>query len=260
MSTQQERLAEIADAIREKEGSTAPIPANEFAERIRALTIGAPPTELPDGYTQLQYIQTNYYTAISTNLPLTTDTTRIVMDIEPVQSDTSNSGRLVFVAYNTSSSLSKPPIIFIQAVQGTSELAFLSGLNSSDAVSIYSGYTLSNFERVKFDFDTLNKTLKINDSYVEFDPSSIVGSSMYLGNNGFFCFWKNTNTFGYGGGVIMKIYSAQIYINNDLFGNFVPCKNPSGEIGLYNTISKSFQGNVSTASASYSEPIAGPAV
>ena len=34
MSTQETRLREIADAIREKEGSTEPIPANAFASRI----------------------------------------------------------------------------------------------------------------------------------------------------------------------------------------------------------------------------------
>ena len=34
MSIQEEKLTEIADAIRTKEGSTDPIPANEFASRI----------------------------------------------------------------------------------------------------------------------------------------------------------------------------------------------------------------------------------
>lgn len=41
MATLQEiNLKEIADAIREKEGSTGPIPAEEFASRIRALETG----------------------------------------------------------------------------------------------------------------------------------------------------------------------------------------------------------------------------
>lgn len=41
MSTQQSNLKAIADAIREKEGSTEPIPANAFAERILDLQIGS---------------------------------------------------------------------------------------------------------------------------------------------------------------------------------------------------------------------------
>lgn len=40
MSLQETMLKEIADAIREKEGSTGPIPAEEFANRIRALETG----------------------------------------------------------------------------------------------------------------------------------------------------------------------------------------------------------------------------
>lgn len=39
-SLQETMLKEIADAIREKEGSTGPIPAEEFANRIRALETG----------------------------------------------------------------------------------------------------------------------------------------------------------------------------------------------------------------------------
>lgn len=39
-SLQESMLKEIADAIREVEGSTGPIPAEEFANRIRALSAG----------------------------------------------------------------------------------------------------------------------------------------------------------------------------------------------------------------------------
>lgn len=45
MSTQETRLREIADAIRAKEGSTEPIPANAFASRILALEMN----RLPEG-------------------------------------------------------------------------------------------------------------------------------------------------------------------------------------------------------------------
>ena len=45
MSVQETRLREIADAIRAKEGSTEPIPANAFASRILALEMN----RLPEG-------------------------------------------------------------------------------------------------------------------------------------------------------------------------------------------------------------------
>ena len=40
MSTQSEKLTAIANAIRAKEGSSDPIPANDFPERIAAIETG----------------------------------------------------------------------------------------------------------------------------------------------------------------------------------------------------------------------------
>lgn len=40
MSIQETKLKAIADAIREKDGTTEPIPANTFPERIRAIPSG----------------------------------------------------------------------------------------------------------------------------------------------------------------------------------------------------------------------------
>lgn len=56
MSTQGIKLKEIADAIREKEGTTAPIPAKDFADRILALPVGVenPAATLPDASTQAE--------------------------------------------------------------------------------------------------------------------------------------------------------------------------------------------------------------
>ena len=60
MSTQEGKLKAIADAIRQKEGTTEPIPANSFASRILALEAGGAPegvctinltTSDPDGGT-----------------------------------------------------------------------------------------------------------------------------------------------------------------------------------------------------------------
>jgi len=56
LSTQGIRLQAIADAIREKEGTTALIPAETFAERILALPVGvqAPEITLPAAGTQAE--------------------------------------------------------------------------------------------------------------------------------------------------------------------------------------------------------------
>lgn len=46
MSIQEERFKAIADAIREKDGSTEPIIANNFAERIKAIHSGVPDEDM----------------------------------------------------------------------------------------------------------------------------------------------------------------------------------------------------------------------
>ena len=46
MSVQETKMKEIADAIREKDGTTEPIPANDFPERIRAIQGGGGGIEL----------------------------------------------------------------------------------------------------------------------------------------------------------------------------------------------------------------------
>lgn len=56
MSFQQENLQAIADAIREKEGSTDPIMPIDFPDRIRALSTG---TSLPDGGALNQVLMKN---------------------------------------------------------------------------------------------------------------------------------------------------------------------------------------------------------
>lgn len=44
----------------------------------------------------------------------------------------------------------------------------------------------------------------------------------------------------------MKLYSMQVYDNGTLVRDFIPCKNASGEIGLYDTVNAAFYGNAGT--------------
>jgi len=236
---------------------------NKIEQGIAALyeSGGGPAITLPDGYKRLKYIQNNYYTSIPSEISVTTDTTRIVMDFEPIELYTPYRQYLVY-AYN--GVLSHPSIV-VWSEEGTDEITFFSGLNfnygdSNPGKKINSGYTMSPFSRATFDFDTLNKTLTINDLPIVVPESAIVGSGTSLGGN--FCFGighvSSTPSKTYA--VRAKIYSAQIYVNNDLFGDYVPCQDSSGIVGLYNIISGTFCTNTNTFNSSYCEPLAGPIV
>ena len=48
------------------------------------------------------------------------------------------------------------------------------------------------------------------------------------------------------GKVTAKLSMCKIYTGNTLLRNFIPCMNPSGEIGLYDLVSKEFYGNSGT--------------
>lgn len=52
-----------------------------------------------------------------------------------------------------------------------------------------------------------------------------------------------------------KLYSSQIYTNDSKIKDFVPCKNPSGVIGLYDLVDKAFHANAHSGAL-----IAGPEV
>lgn len=52
---------------------------------------------------------------------------------------------------------------------------------------------------------------------------------------------------------LLRLYSCQIYDNGTITRYFVPCKNPYGEVGLYDLVSNVFFGNAGTGSF-----IAGP--
>ena len=44
----------------------------------------------------------------------------------------------------------------------------------------------------------------------------------------------------------MAVYSCQLYDNGSLIRNFIPCINPDGETGLYDTVNSKFYGNAGT--------------
>lgn len=46
----------------------------------------------------------------------------------------------------------------------------------------------------------------------------------------------------------MRLYSCQIYDNGTLVRDFVPCKNPSGAVGLFDLVNSVFYGNIGSGS------------
>lgn len=75
-------------------------------------------------------------------------------------------------------------------------------------------------------------------SFVFSDASFTAPSTMYL-----FSVHNGGSSYA---NASMKLYACQIYDNGALVRNFVPCKNSSGAVGLYDTVEKQFYTNAGT--------------
>lgn len=235
MSTQETKLKAIADAIREKDGTTEPISANDFPSRIRAI-----PSEqagLPAGYTKLEYIESSGTQYINTWF-YPTPKTRVVADI-------------------TLPEYSAAMYLFGMRSEGSTTAAeqFMVGYLAANRLR-YSYYgTFKNLLNVQglTDRAVINadkNVLSVGDTSVTMDETALEGPASYP----LFLFAYNNvgRVAGYTSG---KLYSCQIYDNDILQMDLVPCINPRGVVGLYDVEGKTFFGSFGTG-----EFIAGSAV
>jgi hypothetical protein len=89
-------------------------------------------------------------------------------------------------------------------------------------------------------------------------PQSVINNTVTTGNNGAQTFTApytltlfalhRASIIKSGSTGALKIYSCQIYDNEKLVRNFVPCKNASGVAGMYDLVEKRFYGNAGTGS------------
>lgn len=303
MSTQEAKLRAIADAIREKEGSAAPIPANDFPARIRAIstapeglyTITVEPdneasgnvlgggaasegmvvtvwadaaedytftgwqengqtvstdaeytfpvegnraltaafakqSRLPTGYTELEYIQSDLGSYIQTDITSNFKNLRIVMDVEYLGSALSGSRYTL----STNNATSNVYLIFMRYTGGKIMYRF------SNNTGVYQSVSLDD-ERVTVDLNFQTQKLSVGNSVFDLYAADIAN------NNTIRLFGANSDK--------GKLYSTKIYMGGTLTADYVPCTNPSGEIGVYDLVGRKFYSNFGTKAFT-----AGPAV
>ena len=293
MSIQEEKLKAIADAIREKDGTTELIPANDFPERIRAIssvpdglrtiTLAADPPEggtvsgggvasdgmtvtvkaeaaegynsagwqengedvseepeytftvtgdrslvaaftektsrIPDGYTEVEYIQTDSNFGVDTELVLKPNKTRIVMDFV-AEAHVTPYRPVGGTAYT-----------FWIARTAENTLSFRIGTSNT---TVNRTINLTG-QRTTLDVDLVASTIKVMDEIISLGSTNPdTKHNIYIA----------ANTEGKGwGSILMSLYSVKIYEDAEIFRDYVPCINPSAESGLYDLISQKFYPN-----------------
>lgn len=186
---------------------------------------------LPSGYTQLEYIQSSGTQYIDTGFKPNQDT-RVTCDFEYTSSVEEQT---IFMARKTSAQDQ------FGLFHNTSGWTFRYGANS--AVN----NTIGIMDRILLDINKNVATLngvKLTNSAATFNT----GTNLML-------FVRNTNG-TLNNYAIAKLYICSIYSDETtMIRNFIPCKNPSGAIGLYDTVNSQFYANAGTGTF-----IAGPEV
>lgn len=212
------------------------------------VTVFAMASRLPDGYTELEYISTDVYTRIPTGIRATIDTTRVVMDIAPIEHK--NVRSYFFDAVNVSS----PYYTLWYGLRNNEtdgNMLWASGYygNSSSGYGSFN-YSFDYESRITIDMDCPSKKLKIGNTIISISPAETT-SMKDAGDLNFGGYYPSIND---AFTQRMSIYSAQVYLAGVLKGDFIPCVKDDGTIGMYNLVNDTFYG------ASHGTLTPGPAV
>lgn len=207
-------------------------PIKELSKDTEWIFQFVPGPKLPSGYTELEYIQSSGTQYIDTGFKPNQDT-RVVTKFDMLQTDTawrklwgsgSGSYNLDFALWN----------------DGTTKLQSYYGTKTNNAVPI-TGMSL--------DVDANKNIWKYSGETITFDKNNFTCAySMYIFNV------NKDNDPNYLPGM-MKLYLFKIYDNDVLVRDFIPCKNSSGTIGLYDSVNNQFYQNAGTGTF-----IAGPEI
>lgn len=182
---------------------------------------------LPSGYTQLEYIQSTGTQYINTGFVPSPDT-RAVIDAQ----------------------------ITAQTAASAAYLGERSGSGGTDKTA-YELWSMRTGANISSDFfgNRVSKTMSTIGTRVLIDKNkasvtingSTITNSAAAGTATLPIFLLASNDKGTAAfGIAAKLYACQLYDNGALVRDFVPCKNASGAVGLYDTVGAQFYANAGT--------------
>lgn len=183
----------------------------------------SPAGRLPEGYTELEYIESSGTQWINTGFTPNQDT-RVVCDVV-FPGTTGTSGKYVFGSRTTLAQNSYTYFSYNSKYETT--------YNTQDNVC-YQNLITGRFIVDKNKNITTTNGTEYSHTYANFTCPG----PLYL-------FALNNNGSLFGGGSL-SLYSCQIYDNEALVRDFIPCTDPSGAVGLYDLVNASFYANAGT--------------
>lgn len=192
------------------------------------------PRDLPNGYTQVEYIESTGTQYINTGFKANQNS-RIVFD---------------FMLYDYSNA--RP---MFGARDGAGKNAFCLFANQNKTYQRdYASVQSANLGTVKFErtIVELNKNqFIVGDSVLD-----TASASTFSGSYPVFLFAVNNGGSLHSSGVTSgQLYSCQIYDNGTLVRDYIPCVNDSGAAGLYDLVNGAFYTNAGTGAFTAGQPL-----
>ena len=183
-------------------------------------------SKLPSGYQQLEYIESTGTQYVDTGV-VPNHNTAVMLDIDIVNAD--NWG----------------PIFGSRDANVTNEFCMF----AHNPTSVYQdGY--GNVAHVNISVSsvlgrqTINKAL--NNTYINDELKNSFTAATFQGTYPMFLFQINSGGSAVAYKISGRIYKAVITKSSTIVRDFIPCKNPSGAVGLYDTVNGTFYGNSGT--------------
>lgn len=198
-----------------------------------AVKVGNTHTILPAGYQQLEYIESTGTQYINTGFK-PSGKSRIIMDCAP----TSLSSTFCFYCSRTAASAT---------ASDTNTLFFYSNAYRGDYYGASSSTSGCYSANARFAIDNNQGMIYIGDNYIISNTTTSTSSPMpWILMASAIASGSAIDTSSLGNYASMKLYSCKIYNADTLVRDFIPCKNPSGAVGLYDTVNGTFYGNSGT--------------
>lgn len=211
---------------------------------------GPGPSRLPEGYTEVEYIESDKNCLIDTEIRAAANEkpdVKVAIDVEPIDDPTSTSSYFIYSVYTVTSPSIKS---YYYTINWKTTSGVYAQLSSNAEKSVLANTTP---RRMNMELDGSNHTFTLDGKSVSLGTTSSMGST----TGGYIYIFGNLNTTLSNFRIRAKLYSCKIYKGSDypLVRDFVPCIDPTGAVGLYDLVGGEFYGNSGTGTLT-----AGPAV
>ena len=205
------------------------------------------PSRLPAGYTEVEYVESTNGQYITT--PSGIVSSRLVIEVEPTKSFSGTTTQVFFgyCKYTSSVKVTYHTGLF------RSSAGILGGVGSNNK-QLKTLSTDKSLRRMTFEIDSANNRMILDGTATSITISS-ASKNLDMAINLLSEYASSTSAVAFAA-TPAKLYSYKGYdTSGNLTKEYIPCINPSGVAGLYDSVGKQFYPSASSAAF-----IAGPAV